>query len=218
MAKASGYGVDLIETDVRSSQGRLEVRHSKTMGPVPLLWDRWSLERGWRPRLVLEDVLRDLDRSSELMLDLKGGGTAFAINVRTAMRERAFGVEYTVCSQFWDLLEPFRDEAGVRVVHSVGNARMVLDVTGRLNWYDRHAISIHQRLLTPAVVKRLLGYAPLLMTWPVNDDVTMDRLQSWGVNGFISDNLAMLARRAIRQGMGKDAAAEARPEAGGNPP
>ena len=51
-------GADLIEADVWLYRGRLEVRHTKTMRGLPLLWDRWSLAPGWGPRLLLGDRYR----------------------------------------------------------------------------------------------------------------------------------------------------------------
>ncbi len=186
-------GVDLIEVDVRSHRGRLEVRHSKTMGPVPLLWDRWSLEPGWRPRLLLEDVLDHFDPETELMLDIKRGDSGFPVKLREAMRERAPGINYSVCSQFWELLEPFRDEPGVRVIHSVGNSRMLRSVVSRMGG-ESEGIAIHQRLLTEESAQYLLRHAKVVLTWPVNDEATFERLRAWGVNGFIIDSPALLAR------------------------
>ena len=40
---ANELGVDVIECDVHHHRGRLEVRHLKTAGPLPFLWDRWEL-------------------------------------------------------------------------------------------------------------------------------------------------------------------------------
>lgn len=198
LARAEALGVDLIEADVRWHRGRLEVRHSKTMGAIPLLWDRWSLERGWGRRFLLEELIELTEGQTELMLDIKGGGEEFALRVREAMRAEAPGVAYSVCSQFWHLLEPFRDEPGVRVIHSVGNERMLREVVSRLTWHDRHAISIHRRLLSPARVAMLLEHAPTVMSWPVNDRATLARLTSWGVNGVISDRLDLLAEVVAR--------------------
>ncbi|MBI2764806.1 MAG: glycerophosphodiester phosphodiesterase [Chloroflexi bacterium] len=197
LQEAERIGADLVEVDVHGYHGRLEVRHSKTMGPLPLLWDRWSLEPGWRPRLLLEDVLARCGPTTELMLDLKRAAErSFPAQVREAMRTHAPAAPYSVCSQNWDLLEHFRGVPGVRVIHSVGKKRMLAEVLARLTWHDRHAVAVHQRLLTPAVVQHLLRHAPVVLSWPVNDAATLERLRSWGVNGFISDNLALLAAAA----------------------
>src|SRR5262249_17310145 len=72
LRRAHATGGDLIEADVWMYHGRLEVRHLKTIGPLPVLWDRWELARGWTPRMNLASLLAALDPGAELMLDLKG--------------------------------------------------------------------------------------------------------------------------------------------------
>ena len=46
---AEALRVPLIEADVHLFAGRLEVRHLKTLGPFPILWDRWELAPPWAP-------------------------------------------------------------------------------------------------------------------------------------------------------------------------
>ena len=48
LAEAFALGVDYAETDVWLHRGRLEVRHEKTLGPLPLLYDRGRLFPGWK--------------------------------------------------------------------------------------------------------------------------------------------------------------------------
>ena len=54
---AEQLGVALVEADVRLWRGRLEVRHLKTVGPLPILWDTWRLANPFAPRLELRDLL-----------------------------------------------------------------------------------------------------------------------------------------------------------------
>lgn len=197
LRQAEEIGVDLIEADVRYWRGRIEVRHLKTMGPVPFLWDRWVLRPAWRHQtLLLEDLLPRLGPRTELMLDFKPGDAAYAHQVLQLMREIMPGRQYTVCSQSWELLECFAGEPGVRVVHSVGNRRLLKAVLPHLRNFpeETRAISIHRKLLTPSVVAELRAEVPLVMSWPVNDDHTLRRLESWGVNGFIVDDMGLLRR------------------------
>jgi glycerophosphoryl diester phosphodiesterase len=43
----------LVEADIRLYRGRLEVRHLKKAGAIPILWDRRALCRhAWAPRLL----------------------------------------------------------------------------------------------------------------------------------------------------------------------
>jgi len=192
LASAEEAGVDLIEADIWHYRGRLEVRHTKTMGPVPLLWDRWSLEPAWRPRLLLPALLEAAHPRTELMLDIKGDDPATPPAIIEAVERVTPGRRYAVCSQSWDLLEGFRDAPDVRVVHSIGNRRALEEVASRLTWHDNHAISVNQKLLSPARVRTLLSLAPTLMTWPINSPRTLRRVLGWGVNGIISDNAALL--------------------------
>lgn len=194
---ACAAGVDLIEADVRYHRGRLEVRHTKTMGPVPLLWDKWFIAPGWRPRMLLADLLAAA-AGCELMLDIKGGDERFPREVARAVREALPGRDYSVCSQFWRLLEPFHDEPAARVIHSIGSTAMLHNVRPHLVRYPAEAVSIHKKLLTPAVVADLLERVPIIMTWPVNREADLRALQSMGVNGFISDNLDLL-RQVVRE-------------------
>lgn len=188
---ACAAGVDLVEADVRYYRGRLEVRHRKTMGPVPLLWDRWELAPAWRPRLLLDELLA-ANPNCELMLDLKGGDERFPREVRDAVRRLLPGREYSVCSQFWHLLEPFHGEPGVRVVHSIGSEKMLRQVGPHLERTAATTVSIHKKLLRPDTVAALFARVQTIMTWPVNDEATLRRLQAMGVNGIISDSPALL--------------------------
>src|SRR4029079_6083948 len=60
---ANRLGVDVIECDVHHHRGRLEVRHLKTAGPLPFLWDRWELVSAAATRLGPAEMLAaDLQR------------------------------------------------------------------------------------------------------------------------------------------------------------
>lgn len=54
--EAERLGGSLIEADVRQFRGRPELRHSKTLGPVPLYRDRWELASPLRRSLVLSII------------------------------------------------------------------------------------------------------------------------------------------------------------------
>ena len=57
LRRAEGVQPRLIEADVHLYRGRLEVRHLKTLGPLPVLWDRWYLASPRTPRLELAGLL-----------------------------------------------------------------------------------------------------------------------------------------------------------------
>jgi glycerophosphoryl diester phosphodiesterase len=193
---AEAAGVDLVEADIWLWRGRVEVRHSKTMGPVPLLWDRWMLAPGWTPRLLLDDVVSAARSDTEFYLDLKGGAPELSELVAEAMTRLAPGRPYTVSSQSWDLLEPFEGADGVRVIYSIGSRRMLRAIPKRLRDRVADGIGINQRLLTPARISMLRELAPAVFTWPVNSRTRFDELAAWGVDGVISDKYALI-RQAI---------------------
>jgi len=72
LRRAESVSPRLIEADVHLWRGRLEVRHLKTLGPLPVLWDRWYLAPLGTPRLDLATLLASAHRDTALMLDLKG--------------------------------------------------------------------------------------------------------------------------------------------------
>ena len=55
--EAEALGIAHIEADVRLWRGRLEVRHLKTLGPIPVLWDRWRLAKTSRVTVVEQFAL-----------------------------------------------------------------------------------------------------------------------------------------------------------------
>ncbi len=53
LREAERLGVALVEADVRLFRGRAEIRHLKTVGSLPLYWDRWAVASPFRRSLVL---------------------------------------------------------------------------------------------------------------------------------------------------------------------
>jgi len=188
---AEALRLKLVEADVHLFGGRLEVRHRKTVGPLPILWDRWELAPPWAPRLLLDELLAAAGRDTELMLDLKGHDPALPERVLAAIGTSGRRERITICSQDWRLLEPFAAHPEIRVVHSVGSARQL----ARLRRRDGAlaGVSIHQRLLDAAVVQDLRRRASLVLSWPVESGAEARRLAAWGVQGLISRSFENLS-------------------------
>jgi glycerophosphoryl diester phosphodiesterase len=190
---ARELGVPLIEADLHLFAGRIEVRHLKTLGPVPILWDRWALASPWAPRLLLADLLRAAG-PAPLMLDLKGHDLRLSEGVIAALAEhRPAGVRTIVCSQSWKLLEPFESLPRVHVVHSIGSDRQLARLRGRFAARRLDGISIHRKLLDAATVRELRERAALVMSWPVVTADEAELLAGWGVQGLITSRYAELA-------------------------
>lgn len=192
--RARATAVDLVEADIHLFRGRLEVRHLKTLGPVPLLWDRWEVRSPWSPRLYLGSLL-DAARGTHLLLDLKGRNRRLPAMIVDTVR--AHGVEQvSVCARWWPYLDAIVDVVGVDVIYSAGTLRQVERLRRHLHGRHVHGVSVHARALDSQTVGALRAMADLVATWPVNDPETAGRLLALGVNGLITDDLD-LARRVI---------------------
>jgi hypothetical protein len=193
---AEELGIAIVEADIRLFRGRLEVRHLKTVGPVPILWDRWELAAPWRPRLELGDLLAATAPETELLLDLKGRRIEVAEAVRSTISPFLGARRFTVCARSWRLLAAF---AGlpVRCVHSVGSERQLRRLLGGIGEGRLEGIAIHQSLLDRESVAALRAVADLIMTWPVNQPERARELLRLGVNGLITDNADRLATAGV---------------------
>ena len=185
---AAEVGADVVECDVHSSRGRLEVRHSKALGPW--LWDRgpWELARR-SPQLELDQLLAATDTT--LMLDLKGAGS---VGRRTAavLRERPV----LVCSRWWRSVDALAGLDGVRPVLSARNRGELARLRRRVRTRPPYGVSLHGSLLSEAGVAELRERVELVMTWGVDDLPSLDRVTALGVNGVISNSAEVL--RAVR--------------------
>jgi hypothetical protein len=182
-------GADLVEADVHLYRGRLEIRHTKTMGPLPWLWDRWYVVSARLPRLSLAELAAALPPDRRLMLDLKGWHPWLGRRVATAMQAAAPDVPYVVCSRHWRMLDAFDDLDHVDVVHSVRSrselARLPRRLAGRRSW----GVAVHRELLPRMDVPALLRSVDALLTWPVNTVEVLEEVARHGVTGVISDDL-----------------------------
>jgi len=184
---AAAAHADVIEADVHLFRGRLEVRHAKTLGPIPVLWERWYLLDRDTPRICLEAVLEAAAPGVRLMLDLKGFDPRLPQRVLRATESRLPEAGLVVSSRAWRLVDRMRGAPGVRTLHSVGNRRELRALLRRYPPGALEGVSIHRRLLEPGVVSALRARAPQLWSWPVDDLATARALAEWGVTGFISD-------------------------------
>lgn len=188
--EANLLGVDVIECDVHAFRGRLEVRHLKTAGPLPFLWDRWELVSAGAPRLGLAELLEAGRRGATFMLDLKGRHDRVGREVADLLHRRSAVEPVLVCGRAWSSVDHVAARLPyVRPVLSARN-RAELDALRRRlasPGDPPYGASLHLSLLTPRVVEEVRRHAEVLMTWPVNDHRTLDQVIGLGVNGVISD-------------------------------
>ena len=192
LRRAEALASRLVEADLHLRRGRVEVRHLKTMGPVPLLWDRWRLAPGWTPRLELEALLAAAAHSTELMLDLKGRDIRLSRRVAEELACERRAPRVTVCARNWALLEPLAGRENLRLVHSVGSRRQLRALRRRFAGRRLAGISIHRDLLDAGTVADLRTRADMVMTWPVTSADEARALAGWGVNGVITERFDAL--------------------------
>ena len=197
---ANELGVDVIECDVHEHRGNLEVRHLKTAGPLPFLWDRWELASASAPRLGLAEVLEANRHGTAFMLDLKGRRPAAARSVVRLLREGDHGAPLLVCGRHWPSVEAVARLPFVLPVLSARRRDELARLERRLaRGSGAHGVSVHRDLLDSAVVARLADRVEVVMTWPVNDLESLDALLGLGVSGIISDEPEVLAELLRRR-------------------
>jgi hypothetical protein len=211
---AVALGVDVIECDVHDHRGRLEVRHLKSAGPLPFLWDRWELVPASAPRLVLEEVLQEVvaadARGITFMLDLKGARTSAARALATALHDGGHHGPVLVCSRFWRGVDVVGALPYVLPVLSARTGPELALLRRRLARSRRapssappvFGVSLHLGLLEPDVVAELRRAVARVLTWPVNDLATLDAVLDLGVNGVTSDEHTVLAELVRRNASG----------------
>jgi hypothetical protein len=195
-------GVGVVEADLHLYAGRIEVRHLKTLGPVPVLWDRWTLAAPWAPRLWLDRLLGAVAPGTELMLDLKGRDRRLPAMVAAALEEHAPGVPVTVCARHWPLLDLLPGAPEVRPVHSVGAPRQLEWLRRRYDGRRLAGVSIHRKLLDAPTVEDLQRRAEVVMAWPVRTREDVRELVGWGVQGLITEAPELVAAELADIGTG----------------
>jgi glycerophosphoryl diester phosphodiesterase len=193
---AENFPSALVEADVRRFGAKLEVRHLKTVGPLPIFWDRWQVVAPWRPRLQLHELLAATCDDTELMLDLKGRDERLATQVVRAIEPYLGRRRFTVCARRWSMLDMFARHP-VRRVHSVGNARQLRRLLRRFADERIQGVSIHETLLDDESASALRAIADVVMTWPVNQPERARELLRLGVQGLITDDPTGISRAGV---------------------
>jgi glycerophosphoryl diester phosphodiesterase len=188
---AEAAGVDMVEADLHLFRGAIEVRHEKTIGPLPIFWERWRLVEVRAPRMQLGELLRAVAPDTHLLLDLKGPSSRLSRRARDVVGEAFAGRSFSVCARNWLLLRPFTNVPGVTVVRSVGSRLQLWLVTSWRGARHPDAVSIDERLLDGHVVARVLARTDVVFAWGVTSEARLRELHAIGVTGFILDEPAL---------------------------
>lgn len=196
LATANELGVDVIECDVHGHRGRIEVRHLKTAGPLPFLWDRWELAPASAPRLGLAELLAADRHGTTFMLDLKGRRPTTGRAVAQLLNDVGHSRPLLACGRWWPGVDALAEDlAFVRPVLSARTRGELLRLRRRLvTGPVPFGVSVHASLLDVGVVAELREQVEQVMTWPVNDEKVLETVVAHGVTGVISDDVGVLAK------------------------
>lgn len=201
LAAAERAGADIVEADLHLRRGRLELRHLRSVGALPLYWDSWSLAPPWRRFGTLEDLLARASPATALMLDLKGDHRAAARLLAATLARRVRSARVLVSARAWPLLDEI-DPALAERVASAARPGQLERLIAYASTRRLDGASLHLRLLERDRLAALRAHIPLVMTWPVNHRHEVVRASAFGVSGLIGDDLALLAElreeRALR--------------------
>lgn len=188
-------GVDAIECDFWHARGRLALRHERKLPGIPLLFDKWFVRWQWG-ELSLRELLLAIDRRAELFLDVKSATPRAADAVLELYNDHASMLppRTLVCSKQWKLLDRL-GAAGtdLQMFYSVGrtgNVEALLRRTERP--HPPAGTSIRHSHLDEAAIRRLHDAGLRVLAWTVNNEDRARQLVAWGVDGIISDDLALL--------------------------
>ncbi|MDQ4044804.1 MAG: hypothetical protein M3173_05075 [Chloroflexota bacterium] len=182
--RAIERGVDMLEADVWRYRKNLEVRHLKTLGPLPILWDRWELRPGWTPRLHLAELLRETPPTIPIMLDLKGRDPNLAADILETMRQEHIEHEIVMCTRNWLHLDRIHDAGDVHRIYSVGSQQERDAIFSRVETMEHPAVSIHHDLVTPALMRRFDEAGVTVISWGATTRTEVDLLLSLGIDGI----------------------------------
>jgi hypothetical protein len=196
LREAAQLGADVIEADVHLHRGRLEVRHLKSMGPLPWLWDRWELHPASAERLLLDQLLDALPAGQKVMLDLKGVGQVGPETLRH-LHERSVEHPLWVCARWWPSSLAFRDVPWAKALLS---ARGRSEIARLRRWVrsgrSAYGVSLHLSMLTPSLVREIQAAGSIVLTWPVDDQASLERARGLGVDGAITKDLSIVSELA----------------------
>ncbi len=194
LAEAFALGVDYAEADVWLYRKRLEVRHDKTAGPLPFLWERWSLRPGWDKRLVLSEVIRAAIGQGKLYLDLKGVEKRLPAMVTSELK--IIGLkDVAFSSPNWWYLDRLKPEFPDAVLfYTLSNLERLAEFRPRLAKREISAVAINSEIVTKDIIEELRSSGVQdITTWGIEDREAAQAVFASGVNGITSKNLDLLS-------------------------
>ena len=208
--------VDMIEADIWRRGDDLHVRHELRLGPFPLLADRRPdgpskigpyaipLPRHHYLRLDLNpltvrELLRTVAGAKRLLLDVKSldrsEAQQFATILARQIQEHEAAGWVAVCGQYWPVLDRLRKIAPhIEVRYSMQSQDQWDAYQYRLSrGRATTRVCIHHRVIDRMKAEFLEAHAIDTYCWTVDNPEEADVLVQRGVDGIISNDLALLA-------------------------
>lgn len=225
LERALAAPVDMIEVDIWHRSGRIEVRHERRLGPLPLLADRrgralhatgrlrlplWS---GYylRPDIGTMDLRELLERTAakkRLLLDVKArrgeSPVPFVNKLTSLLAEQRAQDWVAVCGQYWPVIREIRSVApGMEARYSM-ERRPQWERFVEMAAVDPGArmVCIEHRFLDAEKADWLEEHGADVYCWTVDDAAVARGLVSRGVDGIISNDLDLLASLQERDATG----------------
>ncbi len=199
--RAVEAGADLLEADIWLHKGRLELRHKQTLGPIPILWEKWSIAPGWTPRYTLRELLHDVPEDILLLLDFKGDEMDLGPEVLKELQQTAPDRVVAICGRNYPQLLTIADEPNILCFYSVGDPAEWPAAQELIATSEHPALSIRADLATPERMEWINNLGGVVVSWDVQTEEQMEQLRALGVDGFTTDNPELLSRiRNMRDG------------------
>lgn len=199
--RAVEAGADLLETDIWLHKGQLELRHKQTLGPIPILWEKWAIAPGWTPRYTLRELLHDAPEDVLLFLDFKGSEMDLGPEVVRELQRSAPDRVVAICGRNYPQLQTIANEPNILCFYSVGDAEEWPIAQNLIAASAHPALSIKASLATPERMEWINTLGGVVVCWDVQTEEEMQQLRDLGVDGFTTDNPELLTRiRRMREG------------------
>lgn len=186
--RAIEAGADLIETDIWLHKGRLELRHKRTLGPIPILWEKWAIEPGWKPRYLLRDLLQDVPDDVLIFLDFKGDDMGLGPAVLEELRLFAPDRVVATCGRNYPQLQVIDGAPNIITFYSVGEGKEWPIAQDLIRQSITPALSLAAELATQERIDWVSDLGGRVVCWGVQSPEEMERLRAMGVDGFTTDS------------------------------
>lgn len=194
LERALAAGVDAIEIDVRLDRGRFAARHDGRLLHLPVYGGRWHVRFSLARESYLDDVLRRVDGTAPLLVDVKNREENTLRLLLDALRAHNAIDETLMSSAYWDLMRLAQEsEPGLKVYYSIGKpAELVAFWERRGRSREAKSVSIKHTLLDGPLADRFLAEGIDIAAYTLADVGRARQLVDWGVSAIISDDLSLL--------------------------